>query len=381
MALAGATLAGAVRFLPAFAQWFRNPAVAMLLMLQVPTALSVIFCTGRFLAEDRYSEYLRMILIVMLIPVFCDTAARVKNLILVMAFSLGALGIKFGLYGIVQGGVQFTDGIGEQYDNNTLGLAMAMAAPLCWFARSLVSSAWAKMALLFMVVTAAATVIMTNSRGASLSLAAAFLFVAFRSKHKILTLIVLVAATAPTIYLVKDQYFKRMKTLDSYRDEASAASRIEFAGAAIRMWQAYPILGVGFGSRNYAALNEEFLGREDVHGTHNTYLQVLADSGCFAYLLYTGLLFGIVVWLGQMSHIQGDAGNIRQMAVALRASLIAFMVGGTFGSMQRYDFTYMLIMTTAALWRVCEETGIEEGNPEKTDTMATDRDSGMVVYS
>jgi O-antigen ligase len=194
---------------------------------------------------------------------------------------------------------------------------------------------------------------MTNSRGASLSLGAAFLCVVFRSKHKVLTLAVLAVATVPTIYLVKDQYFRRMSTLGDYKEEASAASRIEFAGAAIRMWQSHPLLGVGFGSRNYAALNKQFLGREDIHGTHNTYLQILADSGCFAYLLYTGLLFGVVLWLQKMTWVERSPEDIMgNLALAIQAPLIAFIVGGTFGSMQRYDFPYMLMMAAAALSRM-----------------------------
>lgn len=365
-ALAGATLLGAIRFAPNIPRLWRNPITRLLILLQIPIALSVLFPVGAFLSSDRYSEYARMLVMVLLIPLLVESQSHVRTLLLVMAGSLGLLGIKFGIYGIFHGGVQYTEGLGNQYDNNTLGIAMAMAVPLCWHCMSLVSSRLARMALAGMVVTAAATVVMTNSRGASVSLAVGFLYVAARSRHKILTLCAFALATIPSIYLVQDQYFSRMKTIQDYKEEASAASRIEFAKAAINMWKAYPVLGVGFGSRNYAALNDKFLGRADVHAAHNTYLQMLADSGSFAYLIYTSLLFGTVLWLHKTAKTkrERDDGNIAgSLALATVTPMIVFLVGCTFGSMQRYDFPYMLLMCAAAL-HVVQEGEEEQVSPE-----------------
>jgi probable O-glycosylation ligase (exosortase A-associated) len=364
-ALAVAVLAGGLRYVGRIPLLFQNPITRQLLLLQIPLGLSVVFCEGTFLSPDRYSEYSRMILILLLIPLALEAHAHVREMLLVMAFSLGALGVKFGLYGLAHGGVGFAEGLGNQYDNNTLGLAAAMAVPLCHQSMTMISSKWAKAVLLGMICTATATVVMSNSRGASLSLGVGFLVILLRSKHKLLTICAIALASFPAIYMVQDQYFERMSTIADYKSEASAASRIEFAGAAIRTWEAYPLFGVGFGSRNYAALNRRFLGRDDFHAAHNTYLQMLADSGGFAYILYVGLLFGTLLWLYKRARLTTESDDLgsddlgANIARAIAAPLLVFAVGGIFGSMQRYDFPYMLMMCAAALHAV-ERNGVEE---------------------
>lgn len=354
MILAGATLLGSIRYAGDVKVLFTNPIARRLLLLQIPIGLSVLFCEGQFLSADRYNAFMRMILIVLLIPILVRTERDLRLLVLVIALSLGGLGARFGLYGILQGGVQFVHGVGDQYDNNTLGLAMAMAVPLCWYCRGITGSRWLRLALAAMVVTGAATVIMTHSRGASLSMAFGMLLIMARSRHKVLAACLLAVAMAPLVYMVKDEYLARMSTLKDFKEERSAASRIDFARAALGMWADYPVTGVGFGARNYIAKNEKYLGYKDEHGVHNTYLQLLVDSGIFAYLIYTSTLFGTIVWLGKTAkHYRLAGSKRRHLPYAIQAGLLAFAVGGTFGSCERMDLVYMLLMAAAA-WHQIE---------------------------
>ncbi len=359
-ALAVCTLAGALRHLGRIRVLFHNPFTRLLLLLQIPIALSVVFYVGeRYLAADRYEEYLRTIVMVLLIPVLIRTEAELRWLLLVVAWSMGLLGMKFGFYGIWEGGVHIARAYSPQHDNNTLGLAAAMTVPLCWCLRALVSSRWARIAMQAMVLGCVSTLIMTNSRGATLSAVAAFLCLVRRSRRKFWTLVLLVVFAAWPIYLVKDQYLDRLATLPRFEEEGSAASRIYYARAAFKMWMDYPILGVGFGGRNYSAMTAPYLGWTTRHGAHNSYLQMLVDSGIFALLLYGGLLFGSIRWLGR------SAGKMRELRpdlecipIALQTALITFAVGATFGSSQRYDFSYILLMCASA-WHTVQR-GLEE---------------------
>jgi putative inorganic carbon (hco3(-)) transporter len=353
MMLSIASLIGAVRYLPQLSVLFANPLARRLMLLVIPITLSVWFCEGRFLAQDRYSAFVRLCLMVLLIPLTVRTPRDVRILTIIMALSLGGLGARFGLYGVAHGGVVFHEGIGDQYDNNTLGLVMAMSVPLCWYASKLTEWRWLSWILRGMVVTSSATVFMSNSRGASLSLAVGLALIVWRSKYKTAAAVGVAIAIIPLVYLVKDQYFARMSTIGNYQEEKSAANRLLFAKAAVAMWRDYPVLGVGYGSRNYISLNWKYLGYEDEHGVHNTYLQLLVDSGIFAYLIYASLLFGTVVFLGKSAkwHRQVDNGW-QYLPWALQTALVVFLVGGTFGSCERMDIFYMLIMTAAAWWQV-----------------------------
>ena len=168
--------------------------------------------------------------------------------------------------------------------------------------------------------------------------------------------IVAVLAVGPAIYLVREQYFARMATLANPEQEASAASRLLQASAALKIWSDYPVLGVGFGSRNYGAMVGDYLGSTDTHGAHNTYIQMAVDSGTGAFVVYVCLLFGTIRWLGR-SAVQTRRTNagLEYIPIALQTALVTFAVGGYFGSMQRYDFVYFLLMAAAAWYGVKQD--------------------------
>lgn len=82
-----------------------NPLVRLLFFLQIPIALSVLFAYRLDLSTVRYSFYIRVIVVMILIPLAIRTDQHMRMVFLTMAGSLGFLGVKFGLYGIVGGGV------------------------------------------------------------------------------------------------------------------------------------------------------------------------------------------------------------------------------------------------------------------------------------
>src|SRR5262249_21365654 len=155
-------------------------------------------------------------------------------------------------------------------------------------------------------------------------------------------LVAAVIFVGPTIYLVQDRYFERMATIKDYENEESAATRVELWGVAIRMWQGYPVFGVAFGNPSLAALSSRYLNRPNRKVAHNRYLQMLVDSGIFAFLIYCSLLFGTMLWLSrstkQLKATNSEAANI---SLGFQTALMAYSAGATFYSHQRYDLFYI----------------------------------------
>src|ERR1019366_4188779 len=286
----------------------------------------------------------------LLIPLLVRQEEHFRNLFLIMAFSLGFLGSKLGYWGVLHGGVHLTEGWGGMLSgNNEIALAMAMAVPLCWYARRLEIPRWAKWMFLVMTFGCIATVVMSHSRGGAVALVAALLFIVLREQRRVAVMVVFAALVAPSVYLVKDSYLARLETLQSPMEESSAASRIEYAQAAFAMWKDYPILGVGYGQENYVRLSAQYLGRDAQQVVHNTYMQVLVDSGIFAFLMFIGLMLFTVIWLGMKARkLRGTYPTMRLYLLALQAAIAAFGVGCTFGSREGYDFYYILIMCAAS---------------------------------
>ena len=144
---------------------------------------------------------------------------------------------------------------------------------------------------------------MSGSRGGSIALATGILVLLGRAKTE--TGDVGMPVRRPrlgAIYLVQDAYTARMSTLEAPEEEASAASRIAHAHAAYGIWLDHPFLGVGFGGMNYAAIAPRYGAPDDGHVAHNTYLQILVDSGTLALILFLAAFFGAI--LATESHRQ-----------------------------------------------------------------------------
>jgi len=352
-ALAVATLAGSFRYAGFLPQIFRIPIVQWLLLLQIPIGLSVLFSEGPFLSMDRYVLFERTTIMLLLFPLVLRTSQDLRHLLYTFAFSGAMLGGRLGTFGLLQGGALLNQSYGYVYDNNELALAIAMLMPVCWYCRQVVSSKWIRLGLTLVMLPCAAAVIFSNSRGASIAMGVIFLVLLLKSKRRLPLLICLLLALGPAIYLVRDQYVSRMSTIQHYEDEESAANRVDLWKAALAMWEDYPVVGVGFGGRNFIRLSEPYMKHRNINVVHNSYLQMLVDSGIFAFAIYTGLIVGTILWLGKsVKLMKRRLPDLEYIPLALQAPLIGFAVGSTFYSHQRYDLMYMLLMTAAAWYQI-----------------------------
>ncbi len=63
---------------------------------------------------------------------------------------------------------------------------------------------------------------------------------------------------------------------------------------ALAVARDYPLLGVGFGGINFIIVVQRYLDEENFIVAHNTYLQMMADSGIPAFLMWVGLMWGTI---------------------------------------------------------------------------------------
>ncbi len=86
---------------------------------------------------------------------------------------------------------------------------------------------------------------------------------------------------------------------------------------------------------------------------HNTYLQVLVDSGIFALILFLTLVFGSLWWLDRLARkTRKTDPPTASMAMALFAAITTYAVGALFLSRGEFDYFYFLYMAVAVLYEV-----------------------------
>jgi probable O-glycosylation ligase (exosortase A-associated) len=352
------TLVGTLRLYAQFINIFRSPITLGILLLQVPIGLSIVYAVRPELCWNRYDIYYKVIIMSLLVPVIVINEKTLHRLLLVITLSLGYISVKFSIFSILHGGVILQSmgyqGIGMLSDNNGLALAIGMLMPIAWYLRLRTENKYLKLALIGIAGSSLFTVISTNSRGNAVAMACVILMLIARSRRQVWALVGIAVLALPAVLLVGDRFAARMGTIENVDADASAASRTEFASAAVRMWQDYTLTGVGFGQDNYVLLSEQYLGHPNPQGlvVHNTYLQVLVDSGIGAFALHVLLLLGTTLWLGRSaSKMKRFRPELAVYPYALQGALAHFAIGSTFYSRESFELYYILL-TAAAAWQL-----------------------------
>jgi probable O-glycosylation ligase (exosortase A-associated) len=365
IALAATTVLGSLREMPLLITILKSPIIVGFIAMEAVIAASVFAAVNPALSWGPWILYVKMLAVLILIPVLIQTEALISALIQVMAFSTGALATKYGVFSVVTGGARVYHGIEGSFlsDNNTLALVFVTAVPLCWYARLMTRFRLLRWMFTLMSLFSVAAVASSFSRGAALSLVAVFVWIAIRSRRKIVVVAMLVVIGLGAVAVVGDAYLDRLSTLKDPSKEGSAANRMEYTRAGILMWKDYPMLGVGFGMMNQRWLLRRYTTATGIAGDtggpgqviHNTYVQMLTDSGIFAFLLYIALVLGSIWSLARSvsQHRKWKTG-LEMYPLALESTLVGYAVGSTFLSRVHFDLIYMLLFA-AASWQIYQK--------------------------
>ncbi|HXA53410.1 MAG TPA: O-antigen ligase family protein [Solirubrobacteraceae bacterium] len=190
-------------------------------------------------------------------------------------------------------------------------------------------------------VVIAAAMLATFSRGALVGLGAVLLWGAATRR---IPLWVLASGLVSALVVVAFAFTVWRPLLDialhekTHIAQSNTESREAFWTAALQLTAGRPLTGVGPGRypKEAAPLlrNDPIALKEPI--THNTYLQIVSESGIPALLLFLAYLLG--VWLllraAQRRAARDHDRDERRLATALQASLIIAIVSGTFLSEQ-----------------------------------------------
>jgi probable O-glycosylation ligase (exosortase A-associated) len=371
--IAAGTLLGSLRYFAEFPVVLRNPVSRTLVLLQIPIALSVYLALVPELCYERWGEYERMILVLLLTPVLIRTVDQMRTLFLVIAFSIGVMGLKFGLGVLLAGGYHITEGYAG-LDNNALAIELVIGICFCWYVRRIVESRLLKLGTLAMIFGSMSTVVLTTSRGGALAMVTVFLLLIFRSRRRVRNFAFLMLLMVPSLVVFRQQFFARMETLTDPHAESSAHSRLVMYEATLRAAMDYPLHGVGFGNLNFIRIYPEYVEDQRIRElgikVHETYLQMLIDTGIFGFLLFVYLLFGTIfrMWRSQKRcRLQHPGMDFYPLAIM--TSLIAAAQYGVTGGIERYSFIYIPLMCGAA-WYTLEKKLAEAGALQEVETAA-----------
>jgi probable O-glycosylation ligase (exosortase A-associated) len=308
-----------------------------------------------------------------IIAIALFTTGMVKNrdylriFIWVIALSFGFYGVKSGLQGVLSGGsMEIRQGPGGMMlDRNDFSLALCMAIPMLLNLGTSEKKPILRRAAFAMVPLTAMTVMFTHSRGAFVTLAITLFVLIWRSRNRLTGMVAGGLMAAAFLGMAPKAYFDRLKTIIEYEDDGSAMGRIDAWVVAGNMIQANPILGVGFGKfeENYTKYDpkmaEIVAGGTEGRVAHNSYLQIWAECGTIAFLIYVSLIVISILDIWRVRRIarqRYDQSWIISYCNMFEASLIAFTVGSMFLNRAQFDLFYHVVALSIVFSKIATDT-------------------------
>jgi probable O-glycosylation ligase (exosortase A-associated) len=183
------------------------------------------------------------------------------------------------------------------------------------------------------------------------------------------SLALLVLTFAPSSWL------DRMDTIQTADQDASFLGRVEAWQISSAIALANPVLGGGFHSLETPEVWGMFRGNTGLLGflppyeyqpvnfraAHSAYFEVLGDRGILGFILFILILVNILLTASESKRLAKAIGPNMNWAVdlanALSASAIAFMVGGGGVSVAYSEMFYVIAMLTEVLKHHIVEVG------------------------
>jgi putative inorganic carbon (hco3(-)) transporter len=248
-----------------------------------------------------------------------------------------ALAAAYGLVQFLSGAVERASG--PIPDPNDFAYMMACVVPIAIFlAREDRGRRWLwSIAVLLLF----GGILATLSRGALVGLAVLLLWAVITRRIGFAGTLSLVLSSLVLIGLALTLWSSVINERLEEKNRIGAAnveSRAAFWSAAERMAMNHPVLGVGPGAFSTEAKNYIRNSPIDLEDplTHNSYLEILAESGPFALLLFLGMLAAAWVAATQAERKARDHRDkeTRALASAIKGMLLVATVSGIFLSEQ-----------------------------------------------
>jgi len=310
----------------------------------------------RQVSEPYVIEYLKIFSMLAISSALIRTIRQLWILLIAAALSLGYIAYEVNSIYFSGGGIAISRNGYGGLDNNGAGLMLAMGLPLCLVIWDNSRTRW-RWAFLALVPIIAHAVMMTYSRGAMLSLIVVGPLMIIRARRRaqmISFALLFVVLAIPT--MAGPEIRGRFFSINEYKEDDSAQTRVGSWAAAWDIARDYPIFGVGV--RNANLYSKQYGADIEGRTIHSQYLQIAADNGFVGlglYLAILGSVFADIRRVRRASRRRDDPESRRIYAIAagVETSLATFCFGGLFLSLETFELPYLLFLLG---WKVADVT-------------------------
>jgi probable O-glycosylation ligase (exosortase A-associated) len=345
----------------AFSERFRfDLRVALLLLFLAQTLLSTLSSSQGDYAWPYWKDFLKSTVMTYFIAVMATDTARFRLVLLTIGLSLGLEATKQGWSQLVLNpGGQNHNPVPMLGDNNGTAVGMLMLVPILTALAATAGARWQTGLFRFMAFGVLYRAVSTYSRGgflASLGLGLAYLV---RSHKRVPALVAIVLAVALIAPALPAAFWERMSTINDTQEDpgsadASIRGRLHFWRVAVSMANDRPFTGVGHNAFNahYDAYDDSGGEFGTARSVHSSWFAVLAEQGYMGLALYVAVF---LLALRSCARARGagrlgpEHADLKQFGFAIESGLIAFIIGGSFVTLQYAELFWHVIGLSMAL--------------------------------
>ena len=326
--------------------------------------LSVLSAYNTATAQTWGIEYGKIILMALIATLVIQHLWQIKAMAMMVMLMLGYVAWEINSLYLFDNRLDiFHNGYGG-LDNNGAGLLMAMGIPFAYAFATSSKRIWYRGACWILGILMLHAMLMSYSRGAMLAATIGGVWLLVNHRPRIQAALITVILVAAVSVLAGQEIRERFLSTTNYKTDTSANARFaSWAAAWDLAWQR-PLLGQGIRNSNQFsyAYGADRRGRT----IHNQYLQVAADSGIPAAMLYIVILTTAMLYLHKCrrmcrafliqkrrqahnSNNDDDAEEIHKvhqygnLALGIQSSLVIFIFGAVFLSVESVELPWLLL--------------------------------------
>lgn len=286
-----------------------------------------------------------------------------------IALSLGMMGLGEGLKFLLTGGAHGIRGIAGPFgDNNKIALGLNMIIPLLIFLIGQSKEHYKKLLFKAIVLGCVLGVISANSRGGTIALGVLACYYWWISGKKIAYPLIICIAAIIALNFMPDGWLDRMSSIQNASTDNSFIHRLTSWKLSYLIALEYPFLGLSFDSVANKVVWLGYVNELDsvnwfIHTpipdkgfvAHSIYFEVLGNQGFIGLLLFLFMLrVGYTKTKYIIKQINDENDWRHKLANSLRASLVAFCVGGALLNAAYNELLFMLLAFIISVEMACK---------------------------
>ncbi len=331
--------------------------VNLVLLLGLLALLSIPFGDDPATSLDSFGDFIKVILIFVVMVNVLRTSARWHGLLLLLVgtacyVSVTAIASYDTGQTMVEGYRAAGVGTNMFQNPNDMALFLVTIIPI------LIAMALGTRNLFMKAVYAGCTglllgaVLVSYSRGGFMGLMAGIGLMAWKifRRQRIGALALVIVITLPLVALAPSGFGSRLASSTTITEIGSSpGARWDELKRSLLVTLRHPLLGIGLNNYRYRSNRAQ--------ATHNAYTQVSAELGIPALIVY--IMF-IVAPFKRLRRIELEASALksearfRYLSIGLQGGLLAFIVGSFFASVAFLWHIYYLVGLSLCLTRLCD---------------------------